>query len=66
MYSHERVGLRGRLFRLYKFRSMVNNADQVGTSVTASGDTRITGIGKILRTTKLDELPQLFNVLKGD
>lgn len=66
IYSQERVGMKGRLFRLYKFRSMVENADRVGSSVTAGGDPRITKIGRILRKTKLDELPQLINVLKGD
>ena len=66
MYSQERVGRNGLLFRLFKFRSMVINADRIGTSVTVDNDPRITKIGRILRKTKLDELPQLWNVLKGD
>lgn len=66
IYSQRRIGLDGKVFSLYKFRSMIKNADQVGTSVTAKNDPRITPIGKILRKTKVDELPQLFNVLKGD
>jgi lipopolysaccharide/colanic/teichoic acid biosynthesis glycosyltransferase len=66
IYSQERVGLNGKLFRLYKFRSMVANADKIGTSVTSDEDPRITKIGRFLRKTKLDELPQLWNVLKGD
>ncbi|MDR4498084.1 MAG: sugar transferase [Candidatus Scalindua sp.] len=66
IYSQERVGHNGHLFHLYKFRSMVINADKIGTSVTTGKDPRITGIGRILRKTKLDELPQLWNVLKGD
>ena len=66
IYSQERVGLNGRRFRLYKFRSMIVNADKVGTSVTTGNDTRITKIGRFLRKIKLDELPQLWNVLKGD
>ena len=66
MYSQERVGRNGQLFRLYKFRSMVINADKIGTSVTTGKDHRITRIGRILRRTKMDELPQLWNVLKGD
>lgn len=66
LYSQERVGLNGRLFRLFKFRTMVDNAEQMGTSVTTGKDPRITKIGRILRKTKLDELPQLWNVLKGD
>lgn len=66
IYSQERVGLHGRLFQLFKFRSMVDKADQLGTSVTTGKDPRITRIGKILRKTKLDELPQLWNVMRGD
>lgn len=66
IYSQERVGRNGRIFHLYKFRSMVNNAEQMGTSVTTGRDPRITKIGRLLRKTKLDELPQLWNVLKGE
>jgi lipopolysaccharide/colanic/teichoic acid biosynthesis glycosyltransferase len=64
-FRQERVGLNERLFRIYKFRSMVVRSEQ-GTSVTTLHDPRITGIGKVLRKTKLDELPQLLNVFKGD
>jgi lipopolysaccharide/colanic/teichoic acid biosynthesis glycosyltransferase len=60
------VGKDGRLFHLYKFRSMVADAAQRGPGVTGSGDPRVTGVGRILRRTKLDELPQLFNTLIGD
>jgi lipopolysaccharide/colanic/teichoic acid biosynthesis glycosyltransferase len=60
-----RVGLCGKPFRIYKFRSMVVDADRLGAQVTASHDPRITGIGAVLRRTKLDELPQLFNVFIG-
>ncbi len=66
IYSQERVGYNGRSFRLLKFRSMVINAEKIGTSVTTGRDSRITKIGRILRKGKLDELPQLWNVLKGD
>ena len=65
-YVQKRVGLNFKEFNLYKFRSMVVNADKVGPSVTSGDDPRITKIGKILRKTKIDELPQLINVLKGD
>ncbi len=66
IYSQWRVGKNGRLFKLYKFRTMVKDADKIGGTVTTADDPRITRIGKILRKFKLDELPQLWNVLKGD
>jgi len=66
IFKHERVGYRFRKFKLYKFRTMVENAEKLGPSVTKADDPRITKIGKFLRKYKLDELPQLFNVLKGD
>lgn len=65
-FAHERVGRYGRKFKVLKFRTMVKNAPQLGGAVTAGGDPRITRIGKVLRQTKLDELPQLWNVLKGE
>jgi lipopolysaccharide/colanic/teichoic acid biosynthesis glycosyltransferase len=61
-----RAGQGGTLFFLYKFRTMVPNAQSMGSGITVAGDRRITSIGRILRATKLDELPQLINVLKGD
>lgn len=65
-YVQKRVGKDFKEFKIYKFRSMIVDADKVGPSVTSGNDTRITQVGKILRRTKIDELPQLFNVLKGD
>ena len=65
-YRGLRVGLHGKLFRMIKFRTMVVDAEKVGGSSTSSDDPRITNVGKFLRKYKLDELPQLMNVLKGD
>jgi lipopolysaccharide/colanic/teichoic acid biosynthesis glycosyltransferase len=65
-YRAKRIGYQGQDLLLYKFRSMVPQADLNGPAVTASGDQRITPIGKFLRNTKLDELPQLINVFVGE
>lgn len=65
-YRAKRVGLHGRIFRLFKFRTMVMNADKIGAVITVKNDSRVTKIGRFLRRTKLDELPQLLNVLIGD
>lgn len=65
-YRARRVGRDGEEFALVKFRTMVIDADKRGGGLTAAGDTRITPIGRFLRQTKCDELPQLFNVLMGD
>ena len=65
-YRGVRVGLNGKLFRIYKFRTMVMNAEKLGGPSTADDDPRITKLGKLLRKYKLDEFPQLINVLKGD
>lgn len=66
IYVTERAGLHGKLYRMYKFRTMVQNAIEVGPSLTHQGDARITGVGRMLRRTKFDEFPQVINVLKGD
>lgn len=65
-YRQERVTTYGKHFRIHKFRTMVQNADQIGTAVTVGNDSRITRAGAILRKYRLDELPQLFDVLEGD
>ena len=65
-YRQERVTQYGRVFRIFKFRTMVQSADQIGTQVTVSNDSRITKIGSKLRDCRLDELPQLFNIFLGD
>ena len=65
-FRQERVGWGGRSFRIFKFRSMVVGAARAGTALTVRADTRITRAGMFLRSSKLDELPQLINVLAGD
>ena len=65
-YRQERVTTYGKHFRIFKFRTMVSNADKVGAHVTTNNDSRITKIGAKLRGARLDEIPQLFNVLAGD
>ncbi|MBE0542917.1 MAG: sugar transferase [Verrucomicrobia bacterium] len=65
-YRQVRIGQFGRPFPIWKFRSMVRDADKLGLPVTRQGDARITRIGRLLRRTKLDELPQLWNVLVGE
>lgn len=65
-YRQERVTAYGRKFRIHKFRTMVNNADKIGSTVTVGNDSRITKVGSKLRNLRLDELPQLFDVISGD
>lgn len=65
-YRAERGGYKGKTFKIFKFRSMVKNADKIGGGTTALNDKRITKVGAFLRKTKLDEIPQLLNILKGD
>lgn len=65
-YRQERVTTYGKHFRIHKFRTMVSNADKIGTAVTVGNDSRITKVGAKLRHLRLDELPQLFDVIKGD
>lgn len=65
-YRQERVTIYGRHFRIHKFRTMVSNADKIGSAVTVSGDTRITKMGARLRDLRLDELPQVLDILAGN
>ena len=65
-FRQDRMGFGLSTFSIYKFRTMVADAPQRGKALTASGDTRITRIGRILRKTKIDEIPQLINVLRGE
>ena len=65
-FGQKRIGKDFRPFSIYKFRTMVKNAEQKGSKLTTGGDRRITRLGKILRALKIDELPQLLNVLKGE
>lgn len=65
-YRQERITTYGKIFRIFKFRTMVQNADKVGTLITVGNDSRITRVGKLIRKVRLDELPQLINVLKGE
>ncbi len=66
LYRQERVTTYGKHFKIHKFRTMVVNADKIGTSVTVGNDSRITRVGKKLRHLRLDELPQLFDVISGN
>lgn len=65
-YRQERVTTYGKHFKIHKFRTMVNNADKIGTAVTVGNDSRITKIGAKLRGYRLDELPQLFDLISGN
>lgn len=66
LFRHRRMGKNGEPFYMFKFRTMVDGADCMGPEVTIESDSRITKVGKFLRKAKLDELPQLFNVVRGD
>ncbi len=65
-YRQERVTQYGKMFKIFKFRTMVVNADKTGSLVTINNDSRVTKIGKKLRKSRLDEIPQLLNILTGD
>ncbi len=65
-YKQERVTTYGKRFKILKFRTMIENADQMGSLVTTDRDSRVTKIGKFLRKYRLDEIPQIFNVLSGN
>lgn len=67
IFKQDRLGLNGKVFKIYKFRSMCQGAEHTGTGVYSSADDmRVTKVGKTIRATSIDELPQLFNILKGD
>ncbi len=65
-YRQERVTTYGKHFKIHKFRTMVSNADKIGSAVTVSNDSRVTRVGSKLRNLRLDELPQVFDVISGD
>ncbi len=66
-FKQERIGKNGKVFKILKFRSMCVGAEKIGSRVySGKGDTRVTRVGKLLRATSLDEIPQIFSVLKGD
>ena len=64
-YKQKRVTTYGRIFNILKFRTMVDGADKIGSLVTGNNDSRVTSVGKFLRKYRLDEIPQIFNVLSG-
>jgi lipopolysaccharide/colanic/teichoic acid biosynthesis glycosyltransferase len=66
IYKAERGGYNGKNFKIYKFRTMVKNADEIGGGTTALNDPRITKVGNFLRKTKLDEITQIINIIKGE
>src|SRR5690554_3818165 len=67
IFKQSRIGKDGKLFTIYKFRTMCDNAVNIGEGIFVSkNDTRITGVGRVLRKTSLDELPQLINILKSE
>jgi lipopolysaccharide/colanic/teichoic acid biosynthesis glycosyltransferase len=65
-YTQERVGKNGEVFKIYKYRTMVKNAEANGAVFTSANDSRITPFGKFMRKTRLDEFPQFINIIKGD
>lgn len=67
IFKQKRIGLNGKVFDIYKFRSMYENSEHTGSGVySGKNDSRVTKVGKIIRATSIDELPQLINILKGD
>lgn len=67
IFKQERLGLNGKVFKIFKFRSMCQGAEHTGSGVySGEDDDRVTKVGKFIRATSIDELPQLFNIIKGD
>jgi lipopolysaccharide/colanic/teichoic acid biosynthesis glycosyltransferase len=65
-YTHERIGLNGKPFKIFKFRSMFSDAEKNGPALSSKSDPRITKFGKFMRKTRIDEIPNFWNVIKGD
>jgi exopolysaccharide biosynthesis polyprenyl glycosylphosphotransferase len=66
IYSHHRIGKAGKPFKIFKFRSMLKNAESAGPALSSANDARVTKFGRFMRKTRLDEIPQFFNVIKGE
>ncbi len=66
LYTQQRIGIHGKSFKIYKFRSMIKDAEKNGIQLSTKNDNRVTKIGSFIRKTRIDELPQLINILKGD
>jgi lipopolysaccharide/colanic/teichoic acid biosynthesis glycosyltransferase len=66
LYKQERIGFKGKKFQIYKFRSMIEDAEKEGPALSSDHDPRITGWGKTMRKWRIDELPQLWNILRGE
>lgn len=67
LFKQDRIGKNGKVFKIYKFRSMCENAEHTGSGVySGADDMRVTKVGKVIRATSIDELPQLINIIKGD
>src|SRR5690554_5057197 len=66
MFRQTRVTQYGKKFKIFKFRTMINNADKIGSQITTKNDVRVTRVGRVMRKFRLDEIPQLLNIIAGD